>query len=260
MGAYLNGRPNGGVLNSSNLNLYAYTAQNPVKYVDPTGLSKNEDGTDRVDGLKGATPGGGFRSRRDDKYIPKSMWQFRSEKGLHKKSKSVEEIERIRKKKAVHKKFLKRIGEIGSPAKSLNDAVNKKDGVLYGPSEEKGGLGGSINIGKTIDFLKGNASYPEFTIKWGFPFGYSNNKNQESEDDKNLTEKGIDFLLDALKDNAIKGIKEGIKIFDKTYFDKYKKTIHDPAGRIPDYYDPDSYNNDYKPFDMWRNIPDTIGD
>ncbi len=33
------GKPNAGVFDSSNLNLYAYTFQNPVKYIDPTGLS-----------------------------------------------------------------------------------------------------------------------------------------------------------------------------------------------------------------------------
>ncbi len=40
LGGYLNGKPNYGVFDSSNLNLYAYTAQNPVKYVDPDGLAK----------------------------------------------------------------------------------------------------------------------------------------------------------------------------------------------------------------------------
>ncbi len=35
--SYLNGKPNDGVLNSFNLSLYTYTAQNPVKYIDPDG-------------------------------------------------------------------------------------------------------------------------------------------------------------------------------------------------------------------------------
>ncbi len=36
---YLDGEPNGGVYNSYNHNLYAYTYQNPVKYIDPDGTS-----------------------------------------------------------------------------------------------------------------------------------------------------------------------------------------------------------------------------
>ncbi len=39
LASYLDGRPNGGVLNPKNLNLLAYTGQNPVKYIDPNGLS-----------------------------------------------------------------------------------------------------------------------------------------------------------------------------------------------------------------------------
>ncbi|GMT48832.1 MAG: hypothetical protein IEMM0008_0371 [bacterium] len=35
--SYLNGKPNGGVMNPPNLNLFAYTYQNPVKYFDPSG-------------------------------------------------------------------------------------------------------------------------------------------------------------------------------------------------------------------------------
>ncbi len=42
MALYLTGKPNGGVFNSFNLNFYAYTAQNPVKYIDPTGLTKEK--------------------------------------------------------------------------------------------------------------------------------------------------------------------------------------------------------------------------
>ncbi len=37
MASYLDGESNGGVLNSFNLSLYTYTAQNPVLYVDPSG-------------------------------------------------------------------------------------------------------------------------------------------------------------------------------------------------------------------------------
>ncbi len=37
MGSYLTGKPNGGVFRPNNLNLFAYTYQNPVKYIDPSG-------------------------------------------------------------------------------------------------------------------------------------------------------------------------------------------------------------------------------
>ncbi len=37
MDDYLDGYPNTGVYLSDNLNLYAYTWQNPVKYTDPNG-------------------------------------------------------------------------------------------------------------------------------------------------------------------------------------------------------------------------------
>jgi len=42
IGSYLSGKPNGGVFNSVNLSLFSYTAQNPVRFIDPTGQS-NED-------------------------------------------------------------------------------------------------------------------------------------------------------------------------------------------------------------------------
>ena len=37
LASYLGGKPNGGVQNSNNLNLYGYAAQNPERYTDPTG-------------------------------------------------------------------------------------------------------------------------------------------------------------------------------------------------------------------------------
>ncbi len=42
MDDYLSGKPNGGVYSSYNMNLYAYTSQNPIKYIDPNGLSQAE--------------------------------------------------------------------------------------------------------------------------------------------------------------------------------------------------------------------------
>lgn len=41
LGRYLDGKPNGGVQNPPNLNLFAYTHLNPIKYIDPNGLSKS---------------------------------------------------------------------------------------------------------------------------------------------------------------------------------------------------------------------------
>ena len=39
LGDYLNGGPNGGVMNPANLGLYGYTFNNPVNLVDPDGLA-----------------------------------------------------------------------------------------------------------------------------------------------------------------------------------------------------------------------------
>ncbi len=46
MDDYLDGYPNTGVYLSDNLNLYAYTWQNPVKYIDPTGRYPNDNRSD----------------------------------------------------------------------------------------------------------------------------------------------------------------------------------------------------------------------
>ncbi|HEO65369.1 MAG TPA: hypothetical protein ENI73_05785 [Spirochaetes bacterium] len=58
------------------------------------------------------------------------------------------------------------------------------------------------------------------------------------------------------RDNIIKRIREAIKIGGSNFFDKFKKTIHDPFGRIPDYHDPNSYEEGYKPFDLRHLVPD----
>jgi len=42
LGSYLSGKPAGGVYNSINLNLYHYAGLNPIKYIDPTGMFKDE--------------------------------------------------------------------------------------------------------------------------------------------------------------------------------------------------------------------------
>ncbi len=48
LASYLTGKPNGGVTSSINLNLYNYTLQNPLKFIDPTGtLTEDYDHNDR---------------------------------------------------------------------------------------------------------------------------------------------------------------------------------------------------------------------
>jgi len=51
LGSYLNGKPNGGVFNPSNLGLYSYVQDNPVLLTDPDGRASWRD---RINSIRGA--------------------------------------------------------------------------------------------------------------------------------------------------------------------------------------------------------------